>query len=391
MKKLLIASSAIVAVASVAGAAQAADPLKLSVGGYADFYTGYADQDDDYAAVQGSEQTGLDVQEDAEIHFKASTTLDNGLEIGFKYEMETQGTGNADELVLTVGTAYGTFFIGSEDSALDMIAMGHNNQSGGFGFLGDEATEGHWVAKPGGMVVQTDTAIDTPDDSEMITYVSPSFSGFTFGASYIPDSGTEGGDSPFTQADGSPVASLGGANVTADINSIWGVGAMYNGEFSGVSVGLEVGYASGDVGSVLGGQSLVEEHSQWQAGATFGYAGFTLGGAYRHVSNEMDGTLAAGLNDPDQQIWQVGLAYETGPYGVSLGYANSTSENILSNFDDDEMDMWMLGAHYTMGPGINLIGTVHQIEYDDGEAAGTSTPGLDNDGWAAVTGITLAF
>lgn len=44
MKKILVASSALVAVA-FAGQAQASEPIKLSVGGYMNQWAGFADQE----------------------------------------------------------------------------------------------------------------------------------------------------------------------------------------------------------------------------------------------------------------------------------------------------------------------------------------------------------
>ena len=77
MKKLLVASTALVAFAAV-NSAQAADPIKLTVGGYMNQYVGYTDQDED-----GQENFAeVNINSETELYFRGSTTLDNGLTVG---------------------------------------------------------------------------------------------------------------------------------------------------------------------------------------------------------------------------------------------------------------------------------------------------------------------
>ncbi|HCK18211.1 MAG TPA: porin, partial [Thalassospira sp.] len=67
-------SSALVAV-GFAGAAQASEPISLSVGGYMEQWAGVASQEDAYESRNA-------FQSDTEVHFAGSTTLDNGIEVG---------------------------------------------------------------------------------------------------------------------------------------------------------------------------------------------------------------------------------------------------------------------------------------------------------------------
>ena len=83
MKKILFASSALVAVAA-AGTAQASEPIQLEVGGYMEQWAGVADQD------VGESKNAF--QSDAEVHFSGKTTLDNGIEVGAKIELEGEET-----------------------------------------------------------------------------------------------------------------------------------------------------------------------------------------------------------------------------------------------------------------------------------------------------------
>lgn len=106
MKKILVASSALVAVA-FAGQASASEKIKLSVGGYTEQWIGAADQD------SGKESYNA-LQSDTEIHFKGSTTLDNGIEVGATIEFEAEGeaNNNTDEQYLYVNGGFGQIKLG---------------------------------------------------------------------------------------------------------------------------------------------------------------------------------------------------------------------------------------------------------------------------------------
>src|SRR5436189_4516585 len=88
MKHVLLGTTALVAAGFVVGQAQAADPIKLQLGGF-------------YGAAAGAEIGGNDAHGSAsdnrqhyafknnvEVYFNGSTTLDNGLTAGVHIELE---------------------------------------------------------------------------------------------------------------------------------------------------------------------------------------------------------------------------------------------------------------------------------------------------------------
>ncbi len=425
MKKLLITTSALVAATAFAGAAQAADPIKLSIGGFGAFAVGMASQDDEFTDNDtggsnnpGSDYSSWDVKGNNEVHFRGSTTLDNGITVSAKYEFEAGGrsmSDPADEWNITVGTAYGTFIFGAEDAATVLIAKGHNDVSGSInGFDEGDALAGSWVAAPGGVTFLNSTAINTAGDAEKISYVSPTFAGFTFGATAVPALDNTGGDTSTmpvgtAASAGSVVAGSISASSTGSspIEDVFGVGAMWNGEFSGVGIGVEAGYVVASPGASVTSAGVtnqtVEDWAEWQAGATFSYAGFTLGGAYRNQDIDLTPATALALADDnlDRSAWELGLSYETGPYGVSLGYfkseaeAASTAAQIAAGnpaIAEDEAEMWQLSGSYTMGPGVDLKMSGGVIEYDDANSNANAIPGNnDNDGTFVMTGMVLSF
>lgn len=406
MKKLLITTSALVAATAFAGAAQAADPIKLSVGGFGSFAVGMASQDAAFSATTGvgaSDYQSWDVKGNNEVFFSGKTTLDNGLTVSAKYEWEAGGkpqvaSDPSDEWNITIGSSFGNFIFGAEDAATVLIAKGHKDVSGVMnGFDEGDALVGSWIVKPatiGGnsntpglganpvAVVASATYINTAGDAEKVTYVSPSFAGFTFGATAVPAIDSGSGD-----VSAMPSGTL--------IEDVYGAGAMWNGDFSGASIGVEAAYVTASPASNSG----AEDWAEWQTGASVSMAGFTLGGAYRSVNADLTASTSAGLTgtpgDLEGSSWEIGVAYETGPYGVSLGYFKSnfddyvtTNNAVAGTLAEDEVSMWQLSGSYSMGPGVDMKLSGGVVDYDDGNSTAL---GQDNSGTYMMTGMTLAF
>ena len=398
MKKLLIGTSALVAAASIAGAAQAADPIKLSVGGYGAVMVGYASQDDDYTKATGREVTGVDVKGDNEIHFKGSTTLDNGLTVSVKYELESGGrsvtSDPADEYNITVSGAFGSIVAGADDTALVAIAKTAPNVGGRLfngGLEEGDLQDGAYVLNPTGNSAPNAAYINTSGDSESISYISPALAGFTFGATYVPDITSE--DSP-TQP--STAATGTGSNEG------YGAGLMWNGTVGGVTIAAQGGYLWADAGpnANSAGTAYNAGNQQWQLGGQVGYAGFTFGGGYRDITQERkaaSGQSFTALNQRDElngKAWDVGLQYKTGPYGVSLAYFDASMENTGKNVSDDTTKIWELAGEYTMGPGVALVAGVAHVDFENGVAAGSGSTVVnsnENSGWVVATGLSLTF
>jgi outer membrane protein OmpU len=88
MKKNLLATTALAAAGALAasGAFAQTKPIELKVKGYHQQWVGIGSQSNINAA--GEDVTDLDVQEDSEVHFVGSTTLDNGLTFGINVQLE---------------------------------------------------------------------------------------------------------------------------------------------------------------------------------------------------------------------------------------------------------------------------------------------------------------
>lgn len=362
MKKILFASTALVAF-GLAGAAQAADPISLKLGGYAKWLVGFSEYDGP------ADRQNADIHADAEVFFLGSTTLDNGLKIGIKVELEAdrsaggaagsanQGANTIDETFITIDSAIGRVIVGNEDngayllhvSAPDAAGMAEDNPVALKNLAPGAVTAG---AAGGPYNIRATTAINTDSDDQKITYVAPSFAGFTVGASYIPALGSEG-VTPHVRG------------FQADAMDVFGFAGAYNNTFGAVGLKASFGWAT-----LMDDLNTNVDHNEFSFGAQFGYAGFTLGGAAKIVDSDVFG---------DFENWTIGLQYGQGPWAASVAYYVSDAGTGI----DDYRDVHVSGK-YTMGPGVDVIGSVGYVERDG--AAATSF-----DGWAGLVGLSLAF
>ena len=133
--------------------------------------------------------------DEAELQLEVSGTADNGLNYGFKIEINANTTDEtvADEARLELYGRWGTLQMGDEDGADNVMNYGGENLLGGAGgFDGDHDDylfRAGWFS--GTMAISSGApafpllAGDT-GDSTKISYYSPRLSGFQFGASLTP-------------------------------------------------------------------------------------------------------------------------------------------------------------------------------------------------------------
>jgi hypothetical protein len=98
--------------------------------------------------------------------------------------------------------------------------------------------------------------------------------------------------------------------------------------------------------------------------------------------------------------WQLGLAYERGPYGVSFTYHSGASEGLVADPDRDNGNVYILGGKYTLGPGVDLKASAFYAQFDsEGGRSGVNPWTNENEGiteydgttYGIVTGVFLSF
>ncbi|BDW90933.1 MULTISPECIES: porin [Thalassospira] len=349
MKKILVASSALVAV-GFAGAAQASEPISLSVGGYMEQWIGAVDEDT--RAAGGAKNA---FQSDTEIHFSGSTTLDNGIEVGAKIELEGEEAAGAqvDEQYLFINGGFGQVKLGQEDGAAADMSI----TAPSVGPAGVNDGDAPNYANMTGAVADN---VWDDGDAKKLTYYTPVIGGFRAGASYTMDSTSEHDDD----------ANAGDAVVSA--------GVEYRADFDGVSLAVAA------TGENKG------EGNWYHVGGTVGFGNFTVGTSY----GEKDADYGFGDNaittEDDDMGWDLGASYAMDAATVSLTYMYSeigVDSTTAATTGANEVNTVDLGLAYTLGAGVTWKSSVFWFDIDRAATDGAA----DNEGFGAITGLALSF
>lgn len=365
MKKTLLASTALVAVGALAAApASAAEKINVSVGGYMQQWFGWAEND-------SPAENGFDQKNDTEIHFKGSTVLDNGLEIGIQVELEGQTEGDQiDESYLWVEGGFGRLVMGKENGANYLmhyapIEAGIGMNSGDISNSNDGSTA--WIANTTGANfyngIGTTFARTVDNDHNKITYFTPRFAGFQFGASYTPEQ----------QADNDNARGMNNVNYEDGLS----FGLNYDQKFNDFRVQASAGYFHAD------GQNGFEDAESHNWGLRLGYGGFTLAGSAAFYEKGQNGVN----NFLEGQTYNAGIHWANGPLAASFSWLYGEQEGQAGG-GDDELQAFMLSMGYTLGPGVEVRASAFHGEWEAEAGAGGGT---DNDGFGVVAGFNLSF
>ena len=358
MKKLLLATAAVMALSASAAQAE----IKLDLGGYFKGYAGYSNQD-------ANDLREFDIKRKSQIYFDGETTLDNGLTVGYHGELFQENTdgdvvnGDAqlEESYLYFSGNWGRFNLGRSNGAaylLQVAAPGADSNIDGqdisFSFYNPSAGAAyHQDYKHAG--IEGNNSVAAGQYADKITYLTPKFNGFQAGVSYSPQIDQKVN-----------LNSVNGMNADNDaLEDLIEAAVRYDGEFSGVGLHLGAGYTHAD-NEVAG----ADEYKEWNVGGKFTFGGFGVGAAY----NTDDGAA-----DNDTDTWTAGVDYTWGAYVFGASYFNS--ENDAS---DTELDRYTVGATYTFGPGMQFRGAV---AFYDESIAGAS----GNDATIVTVGTDIQF
>ncbi len=362
----LYASTALVAAGLLAAPASAAEPITITVGGFMEQWVGWADSDGDYERATNTDVSTMDQKSDTEIIFTGSTKLDNGISVAVVVELEAdnpQGNAgnNIDDSYLELSSdMLGRLMIGSVASLTDQVRhsapeVGIENQDGDYGL---------WIPAPATFTDYAATYWNIGNGNQIV-YFTPTFYGFTLGASYAPDmsGGADGQAQP--------------AQPTQ--NSAFSVALTYDAEMAGVAIGLDGSW--GRMNSISG---TIYAQEAIQAGISLGFSGFTVGGTALWLE---DRGYNPGVASNEGLKFEVGASYETGPYAVSVNYYQGESEGSVVTTGEDDVGSAMVSGSYNIGPGVDVKGSIFFVDYD-GEASGDAN---DNDGWGLVGGVVVGF
>ena len=417
MKKILIASTALVAF-GVASAAQASSPIKLELGGSAQWVFGVSTQSKEFK--RDKDYSSTDVKGNNYLNFNGSTILDNGMKVGFVSILRAGGNSRTDHNADPIDRSYayvegrmGKLMIGTVDQAPKQLHVSAPDAAGLSEDAGLGIVSGRWVGMPSDFYTLDGTLINTGDGAEKLTYFTPKFAGFTLGASFAPG----GGSSDFQDTGN---RNLGTGNETYSLglgydNTFSGgvalkasLGWQFSNQFNADLVTGKGGFGNAAVGGAAGGSAYLDKngnvahygrtdtYNDYSGGIRVSFDGFTFGGGLRY--RDIDRTGA--WREVDQLAWAIGAQYafdkKVVPLTVSLNYYDVESK--LKDYDrstsdrKDRLHNVNLSGNYELGAGVNWISTIGWIKYDSGRSeVGVNNDTFDNDGMAFITGLKLAF
>ena len=358
MKNLLLGTAAIAGL--VLTATPAAAQLELTIGGHSKNYVGWLDQD-------SVDTTQFDVIRETELHFNGESTLDSGLTFGFQVETEVDGgddENTIEESYIYLSSGLGRVNLGSEDGAAYLLQIAVPSA--------DSNIDGirQYISPVTGVegVEAIDYAQDVTGQSEKITYLSPNYAGFQFGASYTPD--VEEQASEINQA----VGNVNGFN--QDLEAGYEAAIRYEGATSGLGYAFGAGYSSVENDTDLSPSTNVSDDvDAWNVGLDVDAGAFGAGIAYVDKQND----------NGDTDALVVGVDYTTGP--VKLGASYLTGESLgvdaLGALTAVDVDRYTGGVVYTAGPGLSFRGSVSFLDQEAGA--------VDADSTSVLGGVQINF
>ncbi len=366
MKKILLGTTGLVAVALLATAASAETP-KVTLGGFSDFQSGWTDDDFD----AGNRTNGF--RNDNEITVKVDGKTTGGLGYGAEIDLEADITDDADTQGVNASRTFtylsgnwgrlelgGNKSVGSTmrvDASTLAVATGGINGSWTYFVNGTNTANFITTSKLTGEHGDTTAFGDESTyNATKISYYTPKFSGFQAGVSYTPKLDDRG--QTLTRSD------------TAGVSDVFNVALGYEGTFKDVKLAgaatYENGNGEGAAGTSTFGTGDVEGYN---FGALVGFRGFNLAGSYGEWNE-------SGLAGIDGDYYTVGLGYAMGPVGLSATYLDSDlGGNDFSNV--------VLGADYKLAAGLTPYAEVSFYDFNGA--------GFDNQGTTFILGTQVAF
>ena len=326
MKRVLLATTALVAVGAFAGtAAQAQDmmvPMEIGVGGYYTIAAIAYDED-------GVNDRGHGINQNMEMQLRAETTMDNGITAGVRVRFAANDYEHSDEQEVYFKGGFGSLHVGAIEGAAQQTvvwAPGGTVPIGGI--------KSPWFNGIGGMWTTNDIM---NEDALKVLYFSPTFNGVSLAASYAPENSTD-------SYAGRGNADCVGGGISPDHNSggeHYQLPCSYqNSEQASVALSYSVDVMGGNLSANVGYEGYTnegggEDPSGLRYGASVSVDQFAIGGA---VYDQEIGGVSTSKSD-------IGVSWTEGPLmlGVQYGDNEMTNSNIVT-----------FNANYALGAGVDV-------------------------------------
>jgi hypothetical protein len=376
MKKVLLGTSALLGAGLVASPAFAADGIKLGLGGF--FRTAIIQNFDNHSSGDlGNNKYNDGVFSDAEIYFTGKTTLDNGLTVGARVELEAeQSTDQIDASYVYFQGGFGEVRIGSQNGALSTMCVTPVGGTVNFGaFSQDQVINNAFSGFSAGVCNSVDGFLGQ-DKSQKLVYMTPNFGGFQLGLSWAPNGGHESsGVTGFHS--GMPDV------VSGEQRNVVDAYATYAHDFDGWSVSWGGGgsWAISEGGTNVSGT----KGNFYQTGLNLTFGQFAVGAAFEYYKNGTSSLTSTHQND---WVAGAGISYNIDAWTVGLQYSHSRYEGLTATDEHRNTNTVALTGKYDMGPGISLDGTL-QYTHASGSNGDAASGGYHSVGIGLGTSFTF--
>lgn len=359
MRKILLATSALVALAGAAHAAEES-PIQVTAGGYVDFRgamfhesgklfgnnMAYERRSGDFATEYGLNIAAETKKAVNGVNYGAYVLLDNVATLG--------NTSPANEIAMDqayiwMSGAFGKVVMGDDHGASDLFVMaptvGEGQIAGSYTYFTDMNTLAQFQP----------TYVDAAENNTKFTYYTPKVGNadhkVQLGISYVPSTDSVGNN-----------VELYRRNVQSYRDMVE-TAVQYTGNFSPVNVVITpmMAFAQGE-GAGTTGTSDLRDFMLWGIGGQASYAGFTFGASYVDAGhyNTNQASPANLEQNEDQEVWTVGLKYEMDKVAVATNYMKgkgyydqiNTAAGAAGTVYVDDFQALGLGATYTWFPGL---------------------------------------
>ena len=341
MKKVLLAGTALTGASLIAGSAVA----EVSVGALAQVnYTATSD-DADNSSNKSTDSLGADF----ELYFSGSKEINNGMTAGFWIDLNGLGedeTLGVDESSVSLSGGWGQVILGNDDPAGNRFNINGTAASGGAsgsvggGYiatsLADDTSTSSVVV--GGTAAVTNGIVAAGGDDNKITYMTADFGGFQAGLSYVGHKGAN--------------------------KSGMSVGAAFNQDMGGASVGVSAAYAERN------GDASEDDRSGYHVGASVGMSGFTVAAGY--ASNKEDDNAGSTTTGHKTSGYNLGAGYSMGDTSFGVHYFVDKFSNNDTAQADLEMTFIGLSLSHSLGEGVAVTLGVSDGDYETGTTTATS-------------------
>jgi hypothetical protein len=370
MKKQLLTTTALVAAGLVAFGAPAAAKVKATVNGNMTAVFGIGENDDAFdAATQTSGLNSFVSSTDSEVHFNASSQLDNGVKIKVRVELEGENAGDQiDETWMRISGSFGELRMGAADVPVDTMVMGYAGNSASVG-ANHRFHTGSVLSTPGDVSVTNNTSVAIAGDASGVSYYTPRVSGFQLGVSYTPDADEDDSNRQQTGT---------------FISHVKGIAANYVTKFDGASIAIAGGYNDGKNPTVD-----QDDPEEWQVAMQVKTGGVQVQASY-HEIDEISTISTGATATAGQETVELGARYTMGKNAFSIIMIDAEAVADTGNAaDGDEMTTLALAYKRTLGPGVTWSLTGTHIDADNGEVGAASS--TSNSGEALMSRLQVKW